>query len=221
MIAALVPSAVLFARHGQAARKMKIPFGPFLALGGRRRPLRRGPHPRRLPGVLLYDGELVVSARSIRGCAPSRRATSDGTSTDTDADRRRRRRARASSSPSSSATAGCSRPRSSRPSGRVAAARSRGAARRGLRELARRRAHLAEQYHLPLVDLAVEGVDADASQADPAARARARLRDPVRVRRRAAADRDHRSAERAGARRAPARDAAPDRVLRRRRARTC
>jgi leader peptidase (prepilin peptidase)/N-methyltransferase len=34
MIAALVPSAALFARHGQAARKMKIPFGPFLALGG-------------------------------------------------------------------------------------------------------------------------------------------------------------------------------------------
>ena len=34
MIAALVPSIVLFARHGSAARKMKIPFGPFLALGG-------------------------------------------------------------------------------------------------------------------------------------------------------------------------------------------
>jgi leader peptidase (prepilin peptidase)/N-methyltransferase len=34
MIAALVPSAVLFARHGQAARKMAIPFAPFLALGG-------------------------------------------------------------------------------------------------------------------------------------------------------------------------------------------
>jgi leader peptidase (prepilin peptidase)/N-methyltransferase len=34
MIAALVPSAVLFARHGSAARKMAIPFGPFLALGG-------------------------------------------------------------------------------------------------------------------------------------------------------------------------------------------
>lgn len=33
MIAALVPSAVLFARHGAAARKMRIPFGPFLALG--------------------------------------------------------------------------------------------------------------------------------------------------------------------------------------------
>ena len=32
-ISALVPSAVLFARHGSAARKMKIPFGPFLALG--------------------------------------------------------------------------------------------------------------------------------------------------------------------------------------------
>src|SRR5262249_6317148 len=34
MIAALVPSVVLLARHGRAARKMKIPFGPFLALGG-------------------------------------------------------------------------------------------------------------------------------------------------------------------------------------------
>jgi leader peptidase (prepilin peptidase)/N-methyltransferase len=33
-IAALVPSAVLLARHGSAARKMRIPFGPFLALGG-------------------------------------------------------------------------------------------------------------------------------------------------------------------------------------------
>lgn len=34
MLAALVPAAVLFARHGSAARKMAIPFGPFLALGG-------------------------------------------------------------------------------------------------------------------------------------------------------------------------------------------
>ena len=34
MIAAIVPSIVLFARHGRAARKMKIPFGPFLAFGG-------------------------------------------------------------------------------------------------------------------------------------------------------------------------------------------
>ena len=34
MIAALVPSVVLLARHGSAARKMRIPFGPFLALGG-------------------------------------------------------------------------------------------------------------------------------------------------------------------------------------------
>src|SRR5262245_20849240 len=34
MLAALVPSVVLFARHGSAARKMRIPFGPFLALGG-------------------------------------------------------------------------------------------------------------------------------------------------------------------------------------------
>ena len=33
MIAALLPSVVLFARHGGAARKIAIPFAPFLALG--------------------------------------------------------------------------------------------------------------------------------------------------------------------------------------------
>jgi len=33
MLAALVPGIVLFARHGKAARKMGVPFGPFLALG--------------------------------------------------------------------------------------------------------------------------------------------------------------------------------------------
>src|SRR5919204_1629159 len=33
MLAALVPSAVLLARHGAVARKMGVPFGPFLALG--------------------------------------------------------------------------------------------------------------------------------------------------------------------------------------------
>jgi leader peptidase (prepilin peptidase) / N-methyltransferase len=32
-VAALVPSAVLFVRHGSAARKMAIPLVPFLALG--------------------------------------------------------------------------------------------------------------------------------------------------------------------------------------------
>jgi leader peptidase (prepilin peptidase) / N-methyltransferase len=34
MIFALVPSIVLFARHGAKARKLAIPFAPFLALGG-------------------------------------------------------------------------------------------------------------------------------------------------------------------------------------------
>jgi len=33
MTAAMVPSLVLFARHGSKARKMGIPFGPFLAIG--------------------------------------------------------------------------------------------------------------------------------------------------------------------------------------------
>jgi leader peptidase (prepilin peptidase)/N-methyltransferase len=30
----MIPSLVLLGRHGLKARKMKIPFGPFLALGG-------------------------------------------------------------------------------------------------------------------------------------------------------------------------------------------
>jgi leader peptidase (prepilin peptidase) / N-methyltransferase len=34
MIVALVPSFVVIAKHGRAGRKMAIPFGPFLALGG-------------------------------------------------------------------------------------------------------------------------------------------------------------------------------------------
>ncbi len=34
MLSALVPAAVLFARHGSAARKMAIPFAPFLSFGG-------------------------------------------------------------------------------------------------------------------------------------------------------------------------------------------
>jgi leader peptidase (prepilin peptidase) / N-methyltransferase len=34
MLSALLPSLFLFARHGSAARKMGIPFAPFLAFGG-------------------------------------------------------------------------------------------------------------------------------------------------------------------------------------------
>ena len=33
MLAAMIPSLYLFARHGAKARKMGIPFGPFLAIG--------------------------------------------------------------------------------------------------------------------------------------------------------------------------------------------
>ena len=33
MVAALVPGIYLLVRHGSAARRMRIPFGPFLALG--------------------------------------------------------------------------------------------------------------------------------------------------------------------------------------------
>ena len=47
MLAALVPEVVLLARHGSAARKMGIPFGPFLALGGL---------------VTLFAGEWILDA---------------------------------------------------------------------------------------------------------------------------------------------------------------
>jgi leader peptidase (prepilin peptidase)/N-methyltransferase len=47
MVAALVPAIVLLARHGSAARKMGIPFGPFLALGG---------------VVTLFAGEWILDA---------------------------------------------------------------------------------------------------------------------------------------------------------------
>jgi leader peptidase (prepilin peptidase)/N-methyltransferase len=47
MLSALVPAIVLLARHGSAARKMAIPFGPFLALGG---------------VVTLFVGDALLSA---------------------------------------------------------------------------------------------------------------------------------------------------------------
>jgi leader peptidase (prepilin peptidase)/N-methyltransferase len=34
MVAAFAPSLYLLLRYGMAARKRKLPFGPFLALGG-------------------------------------------------------------------------------------------------------------------------------------------------------------------------------------------
>jgi leader peptidase (prepilin peptidase) / N-methyltransferase len=47
VLAALAPSAVLLARHGSSARKMAIPFAPFLALGG---------------VVALFAGEVLLDA---------------------------------------------------------------------------------------------------------------------------------------------------------------
>ena len=47
LIAALVPAIVLFARHGSKARKMAIPFAPFLALGSL---------------VALFAGEALLEA---------------------------------------------------------------------------------------------------------------------------------------------------------------
>jgi leader peptidase (prepilin peptidase)/N-methyltransferase len=47
MLAALVFSTILFAQHGLAARKMAIPFGPFLAFGAI---------------VALFAGDAVLSA---------------------------------------------------------------------------------------------------------------------------------------------------------------
>jgi leader peptidase (prepilin peptidase)/N-methyltransferase len=47
LLFAFVPSAVLLARHGMRARKMKIPFGPFLAAGA---------------VVALFAGEHILDA---------------------------------------------------------------------------------------------------------------------------------------------------------------
>jgi prepilin signal peptidase PulO-like enzyme (type II secretory pathway) len=47
MIAALLPSVILLVRHGSRARKMAIPFAPFLALGG---------------VVALFAGEALLDA---------------------------------------------------------------------------------------------------------------------------------------------------------------
>ena len=55
MIAALVPSIVLFARHGRRARKMGIPFAPFLAFGGI---------------VALFFGDAMLDAYLASSSAP-------------------------------------------------------------------------------------------------------------------------------------------------------
>jgi prepilin signal peptidase PulO-like enzyme (type II secretory pathway) len=47
LVAALVPSAILLARHGAAARKTAIPLAPFLALGAL---------------VALFAGDAILSA---------------------------------------------------------------------------------------------------------------------------------------------------------------
>jgi leader peptidase (prepilin peptidase)/N-methyltransferase len=47
MMSALVPSVALLVRHGSAGRKMGIPFGPFLALGG---------------VIALFAGDAIVRA---------------------------------------------------------------------------------------------------------------------------------------------------------------
>jgi len=47
MLAALVPAIVLFARHGSGARKMAIPFAPFLAVGS---------------VVALFAGDVLIRA---------------------------------------------------------------------------------------------------------------------------------------------------------------
>ena len=66
MLAALVPSVVLFARHGAAARKMAIPFGPFLALGGVVALFAGERAPRRLPGACCNGAAAVDDRR--RAC---------------------------------------------------------------------------------------------------------------------------------------------------------
>ena len=49
MLAALIPGIYLFARHGSKARKMGIPFGPFLAIGSVVALFWGAGHPERVP----------------------------------------------------------------------------------------------------------------------------------------------------------------------------
>ncbi len=129
IVAALVPSAVLLVRHGSAARKMRIPFGPFLALGGI---------------VALFGGpgdSRRLSALAVMADG-ARRVPADDT-------------AEASAGAAHRATPIRARqpaaaPRDAAFAGSLAAARA-----------------LAEQFRLPLVDLAVEGVDAEATRLIP------------------------------------------------------
>ena len=55
MLSALVPSIVLLVRHGSAARKMAIPFGPFLALGGVVALFAGHEPPPRVPGPAVME----------------------------------------------------------------------------------------------------------------------------------------------------------------------
>ena len=77
MLSALVPSAVLFARHGMAARKMAIPFGPFLALRGPGRALLRQAPARRLSELSsrrfgpVRPSKEGLTQELVRGCTTS------------------------------------------------------------------------------------------------------------------------------------------------------
>ena len=188
MIAALVPSLVLFARHGTAARKMRIPVRAVPRPRRDRRALRRRPAPRRVPRSDLMEFSPVSNEEehpeALRLCRRPVRRLDGRLAGRLDATRRR-------STEHSDLVAQLIGDSGLLAPDKLEAVRTRargGSFSRALLDegfahslgVAR---NLAEQYHLPLVDLAVEGVDAEASEDDPAAGARARLRDPVRLRR--------------------------------------
>ncbi len=136
MLSALVPSVALLVRHGRAGRKMTIPFGPFLALGG---------------VVALFAGPQLLTAylelspvrapfTSCPPCLPITTHDGDRRSSQRRASRRRPTRSR--------------RPARACPDDRDA----------GSRRPRASRAQLAERYRLPLVDLAVAGVSPEATK---------------------------------------------------------
>ena len=55
MVSAVVPGIILLARHGRSARKMGVPFAPFLALGS---------------VIALFAGEWLSRGVSRRLCGP-------------------------------------------------------------------------------------------------------------------------------------------------------
>ena len=214
MVSALVPAIVLLAQHGQAGAEDGNPVRPVPRVRRPRRPLCRGSAPRRVP-----EPALMKSPGMNFDNHPELRLVND----DGGDQRRHARRTAAEERGHSELVSEVIGETGLLPPEKLEQVRTQavggillaGADRRGLRERARRRPHARRAVPPAARRPRRRRRRRRGVEDDRAAGARARLRDSVRQRRRDAQARDHRPAERAGPRRAAARDAPADRVLRR------